>query len=157
MIFTLSIIINLCLIFAVSGLLIIVRNESYRLHKKCDDNFIRIYRKHPAPKIDYEVLYDKIGGKLDKMYTRAVIAEKMAERAFNMASSSNLGVVALQKALALPRLMTKPQVKQNELAKNSVDKIFSSDGKFDWLRPILSEEDLDILDKAEEEFRTKDQ
>ena len=90
------------------------------------------------------------------MYIRSVIAEKMADRAFNMASSANLGVVALQKALVVPRLMTKPQAKQNELAKNDVDKIFSSDGKFDWLRPILSDEDLDILDKAEEDFRTKD-
>lgn len=137
MIFTLSIIINLCLIFAV-----------WRISKK-------------EPKVlsfTREITNDRqLRGKLDKMYIRSVIAEKMAERAFNMASSSSLGVIALQKALVVPRLMTKQQGKQNELAKNEVDKIFTANGNFDWLRPILSDEDLDILDKAEEDFRKKAQ
>jgi len=135
MIFILSIIINLCLIFAVW----------------------RISKKRPVETVHFKMLKNrKLQGQIDKMYLRSVIAEKMADRAFNMASSANLGVVALQKALAVPRLLTKPQVKQNELAKEGVDKLFTSDGQFDWLRPILSDEDLDILDKAEESLRTKE-
>jgi hypothetical protein len=74
----------------------------------------------------------------------------MADRAFNMASTANLGVVALQKSLALPKIMTKQQAQQNQLAKEGVDKLFSGVGGFDWLRPLLSEEELDILDKAEQ-------
>lgn len=87
------------------------------------------------------------------MYIRAVIAEKMAERAFNMASTANLGVVALQKSLAVPRLMSKKQLNQNELAKDQVNGLFSNqvDGSgFDWLRPILSDKENDILDKVSE-------
>ena len=73
----------------------------------------------------------------------------MADRAFNMASTANLGVVALQRALAVPRLLNKAQVQSNQLAKNGVDKLFNTSGGFDWLKPILSDEELDILEEAE--------
>ena len=102
----------------------------------------------PKPRRD-----NKLYGKIDKMYCRSVIAEKMAERAFNLASSANLGVVALQKSLVVPRIITKPVAQQNQLAKDQVNGLFSkqADGSgFDWLRPILSDEELDILDKVEE-------
>lgn len=90
------------------------------------------------------------------MYLSSKIAEKMAERAFNMASSANLGVVALQKSLQVPRIATKQQTLQNQLAKDNVDKLFSSKGTFDWLRPILSEEELEVLDKVENGNHTMD-
>lgn len=94
--------------------------------------------------------FDKLDGVQKKTQISAKIAEKTADRAFNMASSANLGVVALQKALAVPRLMTKQQGLQNKFAKNEVDKLFNGEGTFDWLRPILSDEELEIIDKAEE-------
>jgi hypothetical protein len=91
----------------------------------------------------------KLDGKLDKYFISAKIAEKFAERAFNMASSANLGVIALQKSLAQPRIMTKHQTVRNELAKNEVDKLFTTEGSFDFLRPILSDEENDLLDEME--------
>lgn len=99
---------------------------------------------------DIEALKKAIKGTDGRVYIKAKIAEKTADRAFNMASSANLGVVALQKALAVPRLMTKQQGLQNKFAKNEVDKLFNGEGTFDWLRPILSDEELEIIDKAEE-------
>lgn len=129
MIFTLNILIDLLLIFA------IWRNKSKVIFHKTK----------------VVVSEDKqLRGRLDKMYISAKIAEKMAERAFNLASTANLGVVALQKSLVLPKLATKQQLQSNQLAKDNVDKLFSSGGTFDWLRPILSDEELDILDKAQE-------
>lgn len=92
-----------------------------------------------------------IQGKLDKMYLRSVLAEKMAERAFNMASASNLGVLALQKSLQVPRVLNKQQGLKNQLAKNDIDKLFSGTGTFDYLRPILSDEENDLLDNLEQE------
>lgn len=131
MIFTLSILINLLLIFAVWRVdrkkTKVVENVQFRFFKN-----------------------KKLQGQVDKYLISAKIAEKMAERAFNLASSANLGVIALQKSLAMPRLATKEQLKANEFASNKVDKLFSNGGTFDWLRPILSEEELDILDKAQE-------
>lgn len=92
---------------------------------------------------------DPLKGEVRSLEIKAAIAEKMADRAFNMASSANLGVVALQKALAVPRLMTKAQVQQNQLAKKGVDKLFTTSGNFDWLKPVLSDEELDLLEAAE--------
>jgi hypothetical protein len=92
----------------------------------------------------------ELQGELSGLLVKATLAEKMADRAFNMASTANLGVVALQKSLAVPRSIVKKQAQQNVLAKENVDKLFSGVGGFDWLRPLLSEEELDIIDKAEE-------
>jgi hypothetical protein len=141
MIFTLNTLINLCLIAAV-----------YSLSKRKRSVLTRYVTPTIKPTL--------IAKDLDKYYTASKIAEKMADRAFNMASTANLGVIALQKALAVPRLMTKQQLTRNELAKQSVDKLFDNGGGYDWLRPILSDEELDVLDKAEEhnqKYNVKDE
>ena len=96
-------------------------------------------------------------GKMDKMYIRSVIAEKMAERAFNMASTANLGVLALQKALQVPRVLNKQQGVKNQLAKNDIDKLFNNSGTFDYLRPILSDEENELLDNLEkDQFKSEE-
>jgi hypothetical protein len=73
----------------------------------------------------------------------------MADRAFNMASTANLGVVALQKSLARPQLVTRQKLTENQLANKEVDKLFTTEGSFDWLRPLMSDEENEILDEAE--------
>ena len=103
-----------------------------------------------AVKSEISNLSKSLNGKISDIVIKSTLAEKMADRAFNMASTANLGVVALQKSLAVPKIMTKQQTQQNQLAKDGVDKLFSGVGGFDWLRPLLSEEELDILDKAEQ-------
>jgi len=131
MIFYLNILINLCLVFAL-----------WRISKRKPN----IVLEHVIEKTS-----DKIKGKFEKTHIKAVIAEKMAERAFNLASAANLGVVALQKTLTRPIMMTKQQGTRNELARKEIDKIFSTEGNFDFLRPILSDEELDVLDSMEHE------
>jgi hypothetical protein len=98
----------------------------------------------------------ELRGKADKVLIDSAVATKMADRAFNMASSANLGVVALQKALATPRLINRGQAKLNELAKNSVDELFTTQGEYDWLKPLLSDSDLDLLEEIEQK-KLKDQ
>lgn len=130
MISILNSLINLCLIYAVWKLL--------RRQPKVVENVHFKFFKNK-----------KLDGKLDKYFISAKIAEKFAERAFNMASAANLGVVALQKAMQQPRLATKQQLERNQLAKNSIDKLFTTEGNFDFLRPILSDEENDLLDEME--------
>lgn len=89
-------------------------------------------------------------GEHESAIRKAAIAEKFAERAFTMASTANLGVIALQKSLATPKLLTKQQVQRNQLAKNEVDKLFTTEGEYDFLRTILSDEDNEVLDRLEE-------
>lgn len=88
-------------------------------------------------------------GIINKAHIDSRIATKMAERAFNLASSANLGVVALQKALATPKLITREASKLNQLAKNSVDELFTTQGEYDWLKPLLSDQDLELLEEIE--------
>lgn len=150
MIFTLSILINLCLIVAV-----------YLIHRDFDDRsfldneFKEHLRKWVKEQKPPRVDYSKINGKLEQVYRKASIAEKMGERAFNMASSANLGVIALQKSLVVPRLLTKKQGTQNALAKKGVDDLFSTSDSFDYLMPILSDEQIELIEKAQE-FKRKE-
>jgi hypothetical protein len=130
MILVLNTLIELCLIVAVFLLSKRKRNEIHRHEHRVDAS------KH-------------IKGIAESSLIQSKIAEKFAERAFNLASSANLGVVALQKSLAQPRLLTKTQLNQNAVAKNDIDKLFTTQGGMDWLRPILSDEELEILDEAE--------
>lgn len=92
-------------------------------------------------------------GLIEGAIRKAAIAEKMADRAFNMASSANLGVIALQKALAVPRLLTKEQGQRNELAKQNIDALFSGGDALDFLKPIATEEELLAIEKIQEDKR----
>lgn len=102
-----------------------------------------------VPQVDYS----KIRGELQQTQIRAKIAEKTADNAFRMASAANLGVVALQGTLKMPRLMTKTQGTRNALANKEINKLFGSGDSMDFLRPLLTDADLDILDKIEEQKR----
>ena len=120
-------------------------------------NIILIWAVSRKPQVKYITNYipnkldPKIRGELKAIHISSKIAEKFAERSFNLASSANLGVMALQKSLATPRIMTSQQSVKNQLAKKEIDKMFTTDGGFDFLRPILSDEELDILDGIEEQ------
>lgn len=145
---TLIIFSQLCLIMAIWGV--------WR-RQEVDDNWTTRLRVQDSLRISAlenrpiaKVNYSQIEGKMNQLMIQSKLAEKMADRAFNMASSANVGIVVLQRALAVPRLMTKAQGVRNEVAKNGVEAVFTKEGNMDWLRPILSDEENDLLDKAEE-------
>lgn len=109
------------------------------------------------PSTTYPVVGNsKLEGKVTKMYIAAKIAEKTADRAFNLASSANLGVIALQKSLAVPRVITRTQATQNQLAKKTIDELFSgNDDILDFLRPTATDDELEVIDKIQDERRTR--
>lgn len=134
MIFILTILIDLLLIFAV-----------WKLSKRKRTFTQRFTRTFDMTK--------SLEGRMAKVEINSKIAEKMADRAFNMASSANLGVIALQKALAVPRLLTKEQGQRNELAKKNIDALFSGEDALDFLKPIATEEELLAIEKIQEQKR----
>lgn len=160
MIFTLNILINLCLVFAVwkvnrwkseylNDLL------SYSIKTRIDlERWQEVFANRTEKRLHSRL--SKMMGKREKQERRSAIAEKTADRAFSMASSASLGVIALQKALAVPRILSKPQVLANQLAKKGVDDIFSNDTTFDFMRPYLDDEENEQIDKIIE-ARTKGQ
>lgn len=148
MIFTLSILIDLCLIVAAWAVLREQKRDFWRFRVTAAHHLSeqltdlqRQARKAVA----------RLEGRGTSVVLRSKLAEKMADRAFNMASSANLGVIALQKSLARPVLLTKTQATANQLASNEVDKLFSSNGRFDYLRPLMTDEEIEIIEKLEAE------
>lgn len=90
-------------------------------------------------------------GVAEKALIKAKIAEAMGGRAFNLASTANLGVIALQKTLSIPRMVNREQATKNQYAKAEVDKLFTTNGGFDFLKPILGDEELEFLEKMEQD------
>lgn len=88
-------------------------------------------------------------GKAEQALIKAKIAELFAERAFNMASTANLGVIALQKTLHVPKIVDRQQTLKNKYAKAEVDKLFTTNGGFEFLKPILDDEELEMLEEIE--------
>lgn len=157
MIFTLNILIDICLIFAV-----------WKTFKRCDKSIDYHYRSLKSLKgvlrsyvesvtyaeRDYKrKLKNMTNGFLGKYLIKTKLAEKTADRAFNMASSANLATVALAKALQAPRIMTKEQGQRNEIAKKQIDALFSGEDIMDFLKPIASEEELLAIETIQENKR----
>lgn len=88
-------------------------------------------------------------GKAEQALIKAKIAELFAERAFNMASTANLGVIALQKTLHIPKIVDRQQTLKNKYAKAEVDKLFTTNGGFEFLKPILDDDELELLEEIE--------
>lgn len=94
-------------------------------------------------------LYPRLKGQMQHLAVKAAVSEKMAHRAFQVASAASLGVIALQKTLPLPRLPERGDAVKNHLASKEIDKLFTKNGSFELLKPILDDESLDFLDKME--------
>jgi hypothetical protein len=136
MIFTLSILINLALIFAVWRL-------SLRRAATYVQKFWYVDKKQCA--------------KIEKALLKASISEKFAERAFNLASTANLTCMHLSRTLATrPAWVTKHQMLKNEIAQNAIKEAIGGPtgekdmSDFDFLYTVLGDEERDIVDKAVE-------
>jgi len=82
----------------------------------------------------------------------ARLSEKMADRAFNIANSANLGVATIARGLASkPRIPTKANLAQNEFVKRKAEEMFpeTDDGQLEWLKAVLSDEELEVLETAQ--------
>ena len=151
MIFTLNILIDLCLIWvAWKNYKRIKFMESLSMSYALDIDSHEYSIKHllkRVPKVDYS----KINGQLEKAQRRAAIAEKLAERAFSLANTATLGVVSLSKTLPVRhRYANKEDLKTNELAKDAISSAYQRE----WgvkLEPELHTYD-EFLDDSEKEI-----
>lgn len=150
MTFTLNILIDLCLIYVCYKL-----SRGKKLSRWNQDlvSTERLYMSEAKTReyINKKLILaaDMLEGNRKSAIIRSHVAEKLAEKAFNMASAANLGVLALQRTLQVPRLFTKDRAKNNLIAKKRIDDLFGSqDGLLDLLRPVMTDEEIEIADKA---------
>jgi len=93
-------------------------------------------------------MFDAIKGRLDQAEMRARIAEKMAQRSFDLASVSASAMSVLQHRLAhrpLPR--AKQDTLRDQVARKRIGDLLGHD-EYEWLRPILSDSELAVLDES---------
>lgn len=153
MITYLNILIDLLLIFAV-----------WRSNKKYVNDFLTVSllqewtkRRINKTEVGFHRRLSKLVGTREKNLRKVAIAEKFADRAFSMASTANLGVIALQKTLQTPRFMHKEQSQRNQLAKNEIEELYNgtgSNGSHDYLSSIpefLTKDEQQIFDLIEEQ------
>jgi hypothetical protein len=111
----------------------------------------------------YEALEEQIGalrhslyslsGKVDGLIIAAKVAEKMADRAFTMASSANVANGIIQRALhSRPPGLGKSQQLKDQVARKKLEDLFGRD-EMEFLKPLLSEEELELLEEAQEKMR----
>lgn len=87
-------------------------------------------------------------GHANKAVIAAKIAEKMAERAFSLASSANVGVGLLSKSLVTrPKWISKSQAVKDEVVQKQVENLFGEDTS-EWIKPLLDDDELSILEEA---------
>lgn len=80
----------------------------------------------------------------------ARLAEKFADRAMSLASGANIATIALQRAIFSGRRMpSKEQIERDRLARKKVKDILGG-SEWEYLKPLLNEEELDVLEKAME-------
>lgn len=91
-------------------------------------------------------------GRTAAVEIKASVSEKLAERAFSLASSANVALMGIQRALQTrPVQLSRRQQIGNEVGQKKVMEAVGGAGNysgFDWIYPILSEEERNIVDNA---------
>lgn len=92
----------------------------------------------------------RVLGQFDKLKIETKLAEKCAERAMSLASGANVATIAIQRSLYSGRRFPSKEVQQRDtLARKKVKDILG-ESEWEYLRPLLNEEELDVLEKAME-------
>ncbi len=90
----------------------------------------------------------ELNGKMDKVMLSAKLADKMAERAFTLASSANVASAILQRNLSgRSRIISSQQGTKDELAKKQLRELFGKD-EMEFLKPILTDEEIELYEEA---------
>ena len=91
-------------------------------------------------------------GEFDSHYIKLKLAEKLADRAFSMASSANVALVAISKAVAIkPPRFSRKEMSADQVLARKVQAITGAE-LGEWLAPVLSSEELDILEQAKQAY-----
>lgn len=94
-----------------------------------------------------------LSGKVDGLLISAKVSEKTADRAFTMASSANVANGIIQRAMySRPSQLTKSQEVKDQVARKKLEELLGKD-EVEFLKPLLSEEELDLLEQAQETMR----
>lgn len=125
---------------------------SRKARKEALKQRIELRRQIAVLKKDIKKKQNQVEGLLKQVQIQAKVSSKLSERAFNLSSSANLAVMHLQKSLAVrPAFVPRKKQIANESTQNQVINDVGGAPEhsgFDWLYPVLSEEERELLDNA---------
>lgn len=131
----------------------IIAKAVRRLHKSLEMTSLILFKlKADIDEVAKEAKGDRkrFLGRLDKTELKTRIAEKFAEKAMGLASGANIATIAIQRSLyAGKRMPTKEILERDALARKKVKDILGG-SEWEYLKPLLNEEELDVLEKAME-------
>lgn len=146
------------IVLAIANLALLFWIKRY-LQKKID----RIHQRYVDLGADWsracKGVCKELEKKLEAEHIKIKLAEKMADRAFSLASSANLACMHIQRTLAVrPQFATKKQMMSNELAQKQVQETITGQetktevdySDIDWMYSALDEEERKIVDNARE-------
>lgn len=131
----------------------IIAKAVRRLHKSLEMTSLILFKlKADIDELAKEAKGDRnrFLGRLAKTELKTRIAEKFAEKGMSLASGANIATIAIQRSLYSGRRMpTKEVLERDALARKKVQDILGG-SEWEYLKPLLNEEELDVLEKAME-------
>ena len=106
----------------------------------------------------------KLYGEIEQVKIKVKVSEKLSDRAFSLASSANLGLMAVQRTLVVrPAYASKKQMIKNELAQQQVTEAIVGIKKpedidyseVDWMYAALDDDERELVDRAREMAEAK--
>lgn len=95
----------------------------------------------------------KVFGKLEKALQQSSISEKFAQRAFGMASQANVTMASIANLLQRrPAPLSNKDLAKNEEIKRKLQDVFG-ESEFEFIKPLLSDDELELLDDILEKRR----
>lgn len=97
-------------------------------------------------------IHNDVRGMLAGQTVSLKLAEKLADRAFSLASSANVGIVALSRSLQTrPKKYKKEEILADEAATKKVGDVFGA-SMGEWLKPVMSAEEIDVFEAAQQHY-----
>lgn len=88
----------------------------------------------------------KVSGKLERALQQSSISEKFAQRAFGMASQANVTMASIANLLQRrPAPLSNKDLAKNEEIQRKLQNVFG-ESEFEFIKPLLSDDELELLD-----------
>ena len=97
---------------------------------------------------------NQLEGLLLKTKVEALLAKKLSERAFTMGSQSQVTIAGVASVLQRrPQPLSKEELAKNEVIQQRIREAFGEE-QYEYIKPLMSDEDLELLDEVLEKKRT---
>lgn len=97
---------------------------------------------------------NQLEGLLLKTKVESLVAKKLSERAFTLGSQSQVTIAGIASLLQRrPQPLSKEELAKNEVIQQRIREAFGEE-QYEYIKPLMSDEELELLDEVLEKKRT---